>query len=573
MSFSKNTLNCILGPSGSGARLAKMAQTNPRLPPGKTILLDTIAYGASASWKRKFEGSVSIHGTRTAAAANRVGKISYLAHKERLLSIFTVRETLLCACQLMNGIKGEQGARQVNDIIEQLGLSVCADTMVSRLSGGQRRRCAVAVELINDRRDIIILDEPTSGLDAHIALELVKCFADLVAKGRTFVFTMHQPTSEIAALLPNIVILTSKGSLAFKGNKQDGLDFFASQGFAAPKSWNPLDFFVEVVGDDFENRIGPSDVEVLATAFSASAYNAARHDDAAVPLLMVADDANELEALHFNVSVGVQLYLLLKRCALVTWRNPGVLKVRTFTYILVSLFLGLVFLEIGQSYDDASILARNSVLFFVSSFYSFMSVVSLPQLISDRHVYMSEKRNGLFAPLPFVLAQSITTALVTFVVSLPAAVFVVNMARLQNMGVYLALLWLALFVADMFSAFVGTFAPNFLIGLLICCAYWSLGMMTEGYFITLDAIPPYFLWASWITPMSYSFESFMLNEYAPNATFVSYQFPYGWAVLDFFGFGTNGMFKWFDLYADVAILAAFAAGFIFLFYVSVRFAW
>jgi len=542
------------------------------LSQGKTVLLDTIAYGASLTKRRKFEGTVSIHGVRSAASANRASKISYLTHKERLLTVFTVRETLMTASYLMKGMAGAEVVKQVDDLVEQLGLTDCADTVVGRLSGGQRRRCAIAVELINERRDILIMDEPTSGLDAHIALELIKCFIELVAKGRTFVFTMHQPTSEIAALLENVAVLTSKGSLAFQGSEQDGLDFFASLGFSAPKSWNPLDFFIEVVGDDFENRIGPNDVESIAVAFASStcglALAQARDGLKTAPVALTEEEPRS------QVGFCLQFSVLMKRCAQMAWRNPGVLRVRTALYMLISLFLGLVFLGVGKSYDDSAILARNSVLFFVSGFYAFMSVVSLPQLIADRHVYISEKRNGLITPLPFVLSQSAATAFITFIISLAAAMFIVNMAALQNFGVYLGLLWISLFMADTFSSLVGTVAPNFLLGLVICAAYWATAMMTEGFFINLDDIPIYFQWISWITPMSYSFQSFMLNEYQANSTFDSQQFPNGWAVLDFFGYGPTGLFKWFTLYEDVAmILCGYTAAFLILFYAAVRFAW
>jgi len=555
--------------------------------------LDTIAYGQSLSKKRSIEGSVSVHGKISPAAGNRVGKISYLTHKERLLTVFTVRETLLCTSQLMKGVGSAEVTKQVDGLIHQLGLTVCADTLVSRLSGGQRRRCAVAVELINDKRDVLIMDEPTSGLDAHIALELIKCFIDLVGKGRTIVLSMHQPTSEIAALLTNVMVLTSKGSVGFWGSKEQGLEFLSALGYPAPKTWNPLDFFVEVVSDDFENRAGPSDVEDVSRAFAASKYFTER------VLKGTKDSTHQLlffAPAHREVGLLQQYYILQKRCLQVTWRNPGVLKVRTVIYTIVSVFIGLVFLKVGDSFDDQSIQSRNGVLFFVAGFYVFMSIsrfcfavfffsslslaadaqrpVSLPFWIADRHVYISEKRNGLITPLPFAAAQMVTVALVTFILSLFTTIFIVPMVQLNNFGVYLGLLWVILFLADIFTAVVGTVALNFLVGLVVCMAYWSSAMMMEGFFITLNDIPVYFQWATWIMPTSYSFQTFMINEYGRNQTFDSTTFPDGQSVLNFFGYGPGGYFGQFDIGELLAILIlAFVGGFLCLFYSIVRFVW
>jgi len=200
--------------------------------------------------------------------------------------------------------------------------------------------------------------------------------------------------------------------------------------------------------------------------------------------------------------------------------------------------------------------------------------VSLPFWISDRHVYISEKRNGLITSLPFVAAQMTTVAIVTFTLAVLTTIFIVPMAQLNNFGAYLGLLWVVLFTADVFTAVVGTVAMNFLVGLVVCFGFWSTAAMTAGFFITLNAIPVYLQWSTWIMPLSYSFQTFMINEYGQNQTFNSVTFPNGQSVLNFFGYGPGGYFGQFDTSQLLAILLLpFVGGFIGMFYAIVRFVW
>lgn len=100
---------------------------------------------------------------------------------------------------------------QVEDTIRLLHLSDCADSvigseLVKGVSGGERKRCSVGMELVTDP-PLLFLDEPTTGLDTFTALSLVTTLKNLARKGRTVVCTMHQPSSEIFHLFDDLVIL------------------------------------------------------------------------------------------------------------------------------------------------------------------------------------------------------------------------------------------------------------------------------------------------------------------------------------------------------------------------------
>src|SRR5207245_11682484 len=93
------------------------------------------------------------------------------------------------------------------------GLSERRDVTVAQLSGGQRKRVSIAVELIT-KPSIIFLDEPTSGLDPATEQRMMNLFREIAESGRTIILTTH--AMENVRLFDKIVLLM-KGKLVFYG--------------------------------------------------------------------------------------------------------------------------------------------------------------------------------------------------------------------------------------------------------------------------------------------------------------------------------------------------------------------
>jgi ABC-type multidrug transport system ATPase subunit len=121
-----------------------------------------------------------------------------------LFSFFTVREALTFAARLRLNVP----ATEQDKIIDQLFQNVeCGDVNRKRISGGERKRTAIGVELVTDP-SIIFLDEPTSGLDSFRATAIVKLLTDLAhKKGKTVVATIHSPNSQAFALFDRLYLL------------------------------------------------------------------------------------------------------------------------------------------------------------------------------------------------------------------------------------------------------------------------------------------------------------------------------------------------------------------------------
>lgn len=87
------------------------------------------------------------------------------------------------------------------------------------ISGGEKKRLCIAVEMIADPK-VLILDEPTSGLDSHKVKSVIKVLKKLATeKNKTVIFTLHQPSFLIYNELDRLLLL-NKGQSIFQGKSQ-----------------------------------------------------------------------------------------------------------------------------------------------------------------------------------------------------------------------------------------------------------------------------------------------------------------------------------------------------------------
>jgi energy-coupling factor transporter ATP-binding protein EcfA2 len=129
----------------------------------------------------------------------------------------------------------ERSAR-VAEVMRELGLEQRADVRVERLSGGQRKRTSVALELLT-RPSLLILDEPTSGLDPGYEKSVMQLLRQLADGGRTVLTVTHSIQS--LDLCDRILFLAPGGQTAYFGPPRDTLPFFGSPGY--PEIFQLLD--------------------------------------------------------------------------------------------------------------------------------------------------------------------------------------------------------------------------------------------------------------------------------------------------------------------------------------------
>ncbi|MEY9963995.1 ABC-type multidrug transport system ATPase subunit/pSer/pThr/pTyr-binding forkhead associated (FHA) protein [Streptacidiphilus sp. MAP12-16] len=157
-------------------------------------------------------------------------RIGLVPQDDILHTQLTVRRALGYAAELRfpgDTAKVERRAR-VEEVIEELGLQQRADQVISSLSGGQRKRVSVALELLT-KPSLLFLDEPTSGLDPGMDRSVMHMLRGLADDGRTVIVVTHSVLS--LDVCDRLLLLAPGGRIAFYGPPGETLPYFGFPGW------------------------------------------------------------------------------------------------------------------------------------------------------------------------------------------------------------------------------------------------------------------------------------------------------------------------------------------------------
>ncbi|MFE2248495.1 FHA domain-containing protein [Streptomyces lavendulae] len=198
-------LLAVVGPSGAGKSTLLGALTGLRPADRGTVLYD------GRDLYRDY-----------AELRSRIGLVP---QDDILHAQLTVRRALTYAAELrfpQDTAKAERRAR-VDEVIGELGLGQRADQPIHSLSGGQRKRVSVALELLT-KPSLLFLDEPTSGLDPGMDRSVMHMLRDLADDGRTVIVVTHSVLS--LDVCDRLLVLAPGGRVAWYGPPGETLGFF-----------------------------------------------------------------------------------------------------------------------------------------------------------------------------------------------------------------------------------------------------------------------------------------------------------------------------------------------------------
>lgn len=193
---------------------------------GKTTLLETLA-----GLQQPSDGEVRHDGIVRGARGGADDRVGYVPQDDIIHLEMPLRRTLRYAARLRlpAGTPAVEADRVVEQTMRDLDLVDRAEVPVRALSGGQRKRASIAVELLTRPR-IFFLDEPTSGLDPATAAEVMRLLYRLSRSGVTVVLTTHEPAG--IELCDRVVFLARDGFLAFTGSPADARCYFGVEDLA-----------------------------------------------------------------------------------------------------------------------------------------------------------------------------------------------------------------------------------------------------------------------------------------------------------------------------------------------------
>lgn len=473
------------------------------------------------------------------------------------MGTMTVKECLMFSADLRlpDCVSKREKEKIVRAVMKDLGISHIADRRVGDaltrgISGGEKRRVSIGMELVTSPH-ILYLDEPTSGLDSHSAVQVVQCLRELSRQGRTIVFSIHQPRSNIFAQFDEILLL-SDGHIAYAGAAQESMEYFEKLGFPCPKNFNPADHIIDVLAQwkdkipVFSPRESPvtmyqrieqasyGSMNIAKSPNSPSIessdsnhpddyysgpntpYPAAQQNESDTPLLQQTSPIYEEKLIPHATSFFSQLVTLSRRTFLNFIRNFFLMPAHYISAIVVGLLLGSIYFQLDTDLDGCQ--NRIGVIFFMCSILCFTAMSSLELFITERAIYVREKANGYYNPMSYFFSKIffdlIPLRIVPPILMGGVAYFMIGLhSTLTNFVWFMVIMILFNLVSGGMCILIGAIAPTVASGNVIATLAILCQSLFAGFLVNKGSMPTYLSWLQYLSFWNYSFEALMINEF------------------------------------------------------------
>ncbi|XP_009999101.1 PREDICTED: ATP-binding cassette sub-family G member 2-like [Chaetura pelagica] len=513
----KPGLNAILGPTGSG----------------KSSLLDVLAARKDPAG---LSGEVLIDGIPQPPNFKCIS--GYVVQDDVVMGTMTVRENLhfSAALRLPSSISVKEKEERVTQIISELGLSKVADAKVGTelirgVSGGERKRTNIGMELITEP-PVLFLDEPTTGLDASTANAVLILLKRLSRRGRTIIFSIHQPRYSIFKLFDSLTLL-ALGKVLYHGPAKQALEYFSSIGYECEPFNNPADFFLDIINGDStavaasKEDHRPMDtgkgefsvVDVLHQKYlNSSLYQSTKEALAEVELGQGSKQRVSKQGHEITYANGflTQLYWVSKRSLKNLIRNPQASIAQIAVTIILALVVGAIFF--GVKSDRSGIQNRVGSLFFVTTNQCFSSVSAIELFIRDKKLFVHQYTSGYYRVSAYFLALMIGDLLPMR--TAPAIIFscitywmIGFQAVAGRFFFFMLSLVLVSYTATAMSLAISAGMDVVAVANLLITICFVLMLIFSGLLVNLPSVMAWLNWLKYFSIPRYGLTALQVNEF------------------------------------------------------------
>ena len=507
----KQVLRDVSFQVASGEVLALMGPSGA----GKTTLLDILACREKTG---HLDGVVDLDGVNVATeAAAFKSLVGYVAQEDTLIPSLTVTETITFAARfkLPAVFSAATVASIVSSVITTLGLTHCKDTIVGSetnrgLSGGEKRRVSIAVELVSRPR-ILFLDEPTSGLDSNSAVHVMEAIS-ATARQRgplqstcsffnytpIVVFSIHQPSIEVFQLFDRVLLL-ARGGLLYRGDAASAVsNVIRASGYTGtPTTANPADFLLR-----FEERLSDAERSRLLSATE--------------PAPEVVDEPSSARVESFRMERWQQFSVLACR----SWRtllgSYYLLSSHAAVTFAVGLFMSLLYRS--EPLDLSGALNRAGSLSFLLLVLAFVCISCLELFLLERKLFAVERDGAFYSTTPYYICKLLFDLIPLRMVPtliLGSIIYFAMGYRVDDATFFMWFLFvLVIFVVAITCLIVcvgivlPSFGPSALVSSILILWHFVFG----GLLVQADTIPSALKPFRLTSPFFLAFETLMINE-------------------------------------------------------------
>ncbi|KAH7352813.1 hypothetical protein KP509_19G065500 [Ceratopteris richardii] len=476
-------------------------------------------------------------------------------------------------------MEGQQGNIVTDYILKMLGLDICADTIVGDqmkrgISGGQRKRVTTGEMLVGPAK-ALFMDEISTGLDSSTTFQIVKCLRQTVhVMDATMLVSLLQPAPETYELFDDVILL-AEGQIVYQGPREHVLDFFKSMGFKCPERKSTADFLQEVTSKKdqqqyWEDRSQPYryiSVEEFADAFKSFQVGQSIQQELAVPF----DKSHSHPAALVTKKYGLDKKDLFKACLareVLLWkRNSFMYIFKTCQLAFMSFLCMTVFFRTKLSQDRVN----DGVLYMGALFFGLVVIMfngmAEMVMVVNRLPVFYKQRDQLFYPawaytIPAILLR-IPLSIVECIIWTCMTYYVIGFApEAGRFFRHMLLMFILSQAAVGMFRFLGSVGRTLIIASTFGNTALVLVFVMGGFVISKDAIRGWWIWAYWLSPLTYGLRALFINEFHASR----WQKPYaggldadtlGNAILVSRGFTTDKNWYWLSIVVLLAFIVVF----------------
>jgi len=473
-------------------------------------LLSRLAGEAPPLWSRQ-GGTVTMSGALMRPSDLAIS-IGFVRQDDAMSAALTVRENLEFAAALRSPIADARERRQkVAETLEKLGLTGVAKSRLGGarargVSGGERRRAAVGMELLGAHR-VLILDEPTSGLDDKAAESLCKLLADLALEGHSILASLHQPKDEVLAHFPDMMVMGSRGRVAYQGPTSELTGYVSKLiNMEDRPTCSASDLILDAISQGFEEiykahapdnaKAELSDMDVQSSLRSRLRWSTGGDGDStcfAPPMPPLAQ----------------QIVQLVWREARITFRERGLAVWHYASAAGAGLLLG--FADRSLQLNLVGVISRIGLFFVLQCILGMQALQSLVAWRDGHTAFLRERAAGYYGTFAYVLAKVLVDGIILRVgppVLLGTLIYHYVELHEGRIVPFLTALSLCSWASSCFCLWIGSMSPRSAVGLPFAVLMLLLFLLFGGVLVSGAPL--------WLTEASYfgaSYNIMVRNEF------------------------------------------------------------
>jgi ABC-type multidrug transport system ATPase subunit len=453
----------------------------------------------------------------------------------------TCRETLRYAAELYDVARAADLEPVLNEIIKKMGLTGCADTRNSDLSGGQKRRLSIGIALLK-QPTLLFLDEPTSGmilfepfvffdeakplihalhlltgLDAASASNIMQEIVRVAKEERLIIMcTIHQPSTKVFNGFDELMIM-SRGRTAYAGDVNESVDYFQSIGYPIPAATNPAEYYLDLVNSDFSDEAAVT--SILDTWEEKGPGAASSHHKQGFDV-----DAEGQEGVTDMKGAGIlkEVQIMLRRHFVLVYRDPILYIGRSLVFLVSNLIFAFVYWAAREPLQEQALNKMWITIWYIAV-PSNMGVVAVFALNDEFKSILRESKNGMVSGGSYLLAKTIITLPILFVFalfSLGIPMFAVQDVPKEAFGIMMILFAAVMFVFESLAECLSVWVEDPILGMLQFMNVWFASFLFGGFLIPKrDLYWPFELFY-YIMPFNYfvgssMYEIFTATKFEP----------------------------------------------------------